>query len=364
MPHRTLAGSAVLRFQLVADIARSAFGPWAGYTIAALIVWTAFASIFSLQLGYSRVPYAAARDGNYFRFLGARASEARHSSPLACGARRRGSLLLLLLAYPGHHPAGHHAHPAAILPAAIRRHLSAHAEARSPAPLPHAALPAAAALRHGRLWFSPHLPRPRGERARRRRRHRGLRNAFFISSARIACDSGRSRGQRRNPAFWVRTSFHSSGKSTPHCRFRHNRRTTSSLAFPLALGWNGSTDTARPGRAARSHATVEDFGVEDSGVVHTGAMPRAQAGLERQVVARKRRKSWTGGLSLLHNARSRQSKVQSRRSPQCKPDFEGPHVSPLCAQLYPRAGGFAPIQILSIVRTCDVHLRNRSAQIL
>jgi amino acid transporter len=59
------------RLPLVADIARFAFGPWAGYTIAALIVWTAFASIFSLQLGYSRVPYAAARDGNYFRFLAA-----------------------------------------------------------------------------------------------------------------------------------------------------------------------------------------------------------------------------------------------------------------------------------------------------
>ena len=57
--------------QLVADIARSAFGRWAGYTIAALIVWTAFASVFSLLLGYSRVPYAAAHDGNYFRFLAA-----------------------------------------------------------------------------------------------------------------------------------------------------------------------------------------------------------------------------------------------------------------------------------------------------
>ncbi len=63
--------SALLRMQLVADIARSAFGGWAGYTIAALIVWTAFASVFSLQLGYSRVPYAAAQDGNYFRFLAA-----------------------------------------------------------------------------------------------------------------------------------------------------------------------------------------------------------------------------------------------------------------------------------------------------
>jgi amino acid transporter len=57
--------------QLVADIAASAFGQWAGYLIAALIVWTAFASVFSLLLGYSRVPYAAARDGNYFRFLAA-----------------------------------------------------------------------------------------------------------------------------------------------------------------------------------------------------------------------------------------------------------------------------------------------------
>jgi amino acid transporter len=65
------AESVALRMQLVADIARSAFGRWAGYTIAALIVWTAFASVFSLLLGYSRVPYAAARDGNYFRFLAA-----------------------------------------------------------------------------------------------------------------------------------------------------------------------------------------------------------------------------------------------------------------------------------------------------
>jgi amino acid transporter len=66
-----VAESAMVRVQLVADIAHSAFGRWAGYTIAALIVWTAFASVFSLLLGYSRVPYAAARDGNYFRYLAA-----------------------------------------------------------------------------------------------------------------------------------------------------------------------------------------------------------------------------------------------------------------------------------------------------
>jgi amino acid transporter len=39
--------------------------------MAALVIWTAFGSVFSLLLGYSRVPYAAARDGNYFRFLAA-----------------------------------------------------------------------------------------------------------------------------------------------------------------------------------------------------------------------------------------------------------------------------------------------------
>jgi basic amino acid/polyamine antiporter, APA family len=42
------------------------YGNWAGRAIAVLIIWTAFASVFSLLLGYSRVPYAAALDGNYF----------------------------------------------------------------------------------------------------------------------------------------------------------------------------------------------------------------------------------------------------------------------------------------------------------
>jgi amino acid transporter len=35
------------------------------------VMWTAFASVFSLLLGYSRVPFAAAQGGNYFRFLAA-----------------------------------------------------------------------------------------------------------------------------------------------------------------------------------------------------------------------------------------------------------------------------------------------------
>jgi amino acid transporter len=54
------------RFYVMSVMMQRIYGPWAGYAITALIVWTAFASVFSLLLGYSRVPYAAALDGNYF----------------------------------------------------------------------------------------------------------------------------------------------------------------------------------------------------------------------------------------------------------------------------------------------------------
>jgi amino acid transporter len=74
-----VTAGATVRLQLVADIAKSAFGSVAGRLMAALIVWTAFASVFSLLLGYSRVPYAAARDGNYFHFLAA--VHPRHGIP-------------------------------------------------------------------------------------------------------------------------------------------------------------------------------------------------------------------------------------------------------------------------------------------
>jgi len=53
---------------------QTAYGPHLGPTLgklaAVLVMVTAFASVFSLLLGYSRIPYAAARDGNYFRVFG------------------------------------------------------------------------------------------------------------------------------------------------------------------------------------------------------------------------------------------------------------------------------------------------------
>ena len=40
-----------------------------GFTV--LILWTAFASVFALLLGYSRIPFAAAREGYFFKVFGA-----------------------------------------------------------------------------------------------------------------------------------------------------------------------------------------------------------------------------------------------------------------------------------------------------
>ncbi len=42
-------------------------GGWAGKLITLLMLWIAFSSVFSLLLGYSRIPYAAAVDRNFFR---------------------------------------------------------------------------------------------------------------------------------------------------------------------------------------------------------------------------------------------------------------------------------------------------------
>ena len=51
---------------IAADFMEHVWGPRAGVIVAVLMIWTAFASVFSLLLGYSRVPYAAAVDGEYF----------------------------------------------------------------------------------------------------------------------------------------------------------------------------------------------------------------------------------------------------------------------------------------------------------
>ena len=51
---------------VISDLMQRVWGPRAASVATALMLWTAFASVFSLLMGYSRIPYAAALDGEYF----------------------------------------------------------------------------------------------------------------------------------------------------------------------------------------------------------------------------------------------------------------------------------------------------------
>jgi APA family basic amino acid/polyamine antiporter len=69
IPWREFASTAKTPAQnyVISSFMERLYGHRAALVATALIMWTAFASVFSLILGYSRVPYAAALDGNYFR---------------------------------------------------------------------------------------------------------------------------------------------------------------------------------------------------------------------------------------------------------------------------------------------------------
>ena len=55
---------------IVSSFMEQIYGAGAARIVTGLILWTAFASLFSLLLGYSRIPYAAAIDGGFFRAFG------------------------------------------------------------------------------------------------------------------------------------------------------------------------------------------------------------------------------------------------------------------------------------------------------
>jgi basic amino acid/polyamine antiporter, APA family len=71
IPWRELdeAAKSESRFFIISTMMERLYGHTAAIIASLLIMWTAFASVFSLLLGYSRVPYAAARDGNFFRIF-------------------------------------------------------------------------------------------------------------------------------------------------------------------------------------------------------------------------------------------------------------------------------------------------------
>ena len=85
--HEVIRADANNKLYVFSTFMQRIYGSWAANLITALIMLTAFASVFSLVLGYSRVPYAAALDGNYFKVFARVHPEYRfpHISLLALG---------------------------------------------------------------------------------------------------------------------------------------------------------------------------------------------------------------------------------------------------------------------------------------
>lgn len=52
---------------IASDAFEKLYGSWAGQAMTGFILWTSLAATYSAILGYSRVPYAAARTGHFFR---------------------------------------------------------------------------------------------------------------------------------------------------------------------------------------------------------------------------------------------------------------------------------------------------------
>jgi len=71
VPWREMVKEGSLAYNAVASVFMDKiYGQWGAVAISVMILFTAFASVFALMLGYSRVPYAAAQDGAFFRWFG------------------------------------------------------------------------------------------------------------------------------------------------------------------------------------------------------------------------------------------------------------------------------------------------------
>jgi len=71
VPWREMVKEGSVAYSAVASVFMGRiYGEWAAIAISVMILFTAFASVFALMLGYSRVPYAAALDGAFFRWFG------------------------------------------------------------------------------------------------------------------------------------------------------------------------------------------------------------------------------------------------------------------------------------------------------
>jgi amino acid transporter len=71
LPWREMIQPGTLIYDAVGSVfMQRVAGFWASQGLTFMVLVTAFASVYSMMLGYSRIPYAAALDGTFFRFFG------------------------------------------------------------------------------------------------------------------------------------------------------------------------------------------------------------------------------------------------------------------------------------------------------
>ncbi|HUK52834.1 MAG TPA: APC family permease [Candidatus Binatia bacterium] len=92
IPWQDARGSSFIFSTLVERI----YGAGAARLATVMVLWVAFGSLFALTLGYSRVPYAAAADGTFFRVF-ARVHPTRHFPYVSLAALGAAGLLFSLL---------------------------------------------------------------------------------------------------------------------------------------------------------------------------------------------------------------------------------------------------------------------------
>ena len=153
IPWRELAQSGATNSKLyvVSTMMQRVYGQGAARVISVLVMWTAFASVFSLTLGIFPRPLRGRARWKLFSRLCPRASRAQVSLCFAAGAG--GSGCAVLFSAPGRPDCGADCDPhcAAIPGAKHRSDRAAHPPSRPAASISHVALSAARADRRGQL---------------------------------------------------------------------------------------------------------------------------------------------------------------------------------------------------------------------
>lgn len=70
VPWRTFVPAGETPAPVVSMMMETVYGPGVARIFTLLVLWTIVACSFAMLLGYSRIPYAAARDGSFFRVFG------------------------------------------------------------------------------------------------------------------------------------------------------------------------------------------------------------------------------------------------------------------------------------------------------